>query len=190
MFFKKKGKLEALNWLKKIFSKGEQKTSDDRTKISHDQMQKYVDHVNSKFLVSALWNGYKIRMFKRSNLVIGGSQDWVYFHNIDVIFKKVIFFNLPEGWADTSVDHKEDLFRLSDVEEFKKHHPDFDPQDRHIFAFDLTFYFKEVPESYTYFVVAANVFFDQLEQGDGMIYYEDPLGEVGYGVLENRAIAK
>jgi hypothetical protein len=125
--------------------------------VSHSKMQQYVDQINSKLLVHALWNGYKIRMFKRKNLVIGGSQDWIYYHNIDVIFKKVTFFNLPDRWHDTAIQGA-DLFRSTNLEEFKKHHPNFDTQDRHIFAFDLAFDLNNKYEKHIYYVVAANVF--------------------------------
>jgi hypothetical protein len=149
-------------------------------------MQKIVDSINGQFPVDALWNGYKIRMFKRKNLVVGGSQDWMYFHNIDVIFKKVIFFNLPSGWHDTSV-HGDDLFRLSTKEEFQKHHPDFEVGSYHVFAFDLYKGFEaEAPT--TFFVVANNVFFERLQNpaGDGIVDYEDPLEDIDYYSRENR----
>ena len=52
-------------------------------KVSHEKMQQYVDRINSQFPVAALFDGYRIRMFKHKNLVVGGSQDWIYYHNID-----------------------------------------------------------------------------------------------------------
>lgn len=55
--------------------------------IPIEEMQRYVDQINGSFPVNALWDGYMIRKFKKNNLVIGGSQDWIYYHNIDVIFK-------------------------------------------------------------------------------------------------------
>lgn len=56
--------------------------------IPHPEMQKYVDQINQKLPAHAMWNDYYIRMFKRKNLVIDGSQDWVYYHDIDLIFKR------------------------------------------------------------------------------------------------------
>ena len=179
-----------MSWLKKIFPRKTDQSVDQEPKVPHKQMQQYVDQINKQFPVDALWDGYKIRMFKRSNLVIGGSQDWTYYHNIDVIFKKVIFFNLPDWWKDTWINHKEDLFRLSNREEFKKHHPDFDIQNRHVFAFDMCIDCKGGLKNFTYFVVAKNVFFERFDDsaGDGMVHYDDPLGEVGYECLANRVI--
>lgn len=157
--------------------------------ITHSQMQQHVNQVNDKFSVHALLDGYQIRMFKRKDLVIGGSFDWTYYHNIDVIFKKVIFFNLPTSWKDTAIEG-DDLFRLSNLQEFKIHHPEFDIKDRYIFAFDLFFNFKDRYEKHTYFVVASNVFFDQPEHpsGDGSIYYVDPLVDMGARCKKNRVI--
>ena len=147
-------------------------------------MQQYVDQVNEQLPVHALWNGYKIRVFKRKNLVISGSQDWIYYHNIDLIFKKVTFFNLPPEWSDTAIVG-DDLFRLSTQSEFKKHHPGFDSQDRHIFAIDFHDQFADKPEKDTRFIVAANVFFQTLQDptGDGIVDYED---KRGYLCKENR----
>lgn len=155
--------------------------------VPRADMQRYVDRINEQLPVHALWDGYYIRMFKRKNLVIGGSQDWIYFHNVDLIFKKVIFFNLPSDWRDTAIEG-EDLFRISDEDEFRLHHPDFDIQDRHVFAIDLHYDFKGEYQKHTFFIVAANVFYERLQDpvGDGMIHYEDPMGRVGFLCKENR----
>lgn len=159
------------------------------TRISQSQMQEFVDRINAQLPVHALWDGYKIRIFKRKNLVISGSQDWIYHHNIDLIFKKVIFFNLPAQWHDAAVagDH---LFRLTDQNEFKTHHPLFDPEDRHIFAIDLYSNFLEAREKHTFFIVAANVFFERLDDplGDGIVEYQDPLPLAPYLSKYNRVI--
>ncbi|MCB9233355.1 MAG: hypothetical protein H6581_16985 [Bacteroidia bacterium] len=148
-------------------------------------MQKIVDRINASFSVHALWNGYRIRMFRRKNLVISGSQNWTYYRNLDVIFKKVIFFNLPPEWHDTWI-RGEDLFRLSTVAEFRQHHPDFDPLDRHVFAIDLTYSGTQR----TFFILASNVFCVRCESpdNDGDIYYEDPLGEAAFWSGENRVM--
>lgn len=158
--------------------------------IPRPEMQRYVDQINRKLPVHALWNGYRIRMFKRKNLVIGGSQDWIYYHNIDLIFKKVIFFNLPDMWNDTAIQG-DDLFRLSDLSEFKNDHPDFDTEDRHIFAIDMTLDSQGKYGKHTFFVVAANVFFEKTEypMGDGIVDYEDPLEMESYPCKANRVIS-
>lgn len=157
--------------------------------ISHTQMQTFVDKINAQFPAHALWDGYYIRIFKRKNLVIGGSQDWIYYHNIDVIFKKVSFFNLPPWWRDTAIEG-DDLFRLSTQEEFLQHHPDFDPGDKHVFAFDLFYDIHDSYQKHTFFVLAGNVFFERYQNptGDGMIHYEDPLGRAGFMSKMNRVL--
>ncbi len=157
------------------------------TSPTHKEMQIYTDKLNSQFSVHALWNGYNIRMFKHKNLVIGGSQDWIYYHDIDIIFKKVIFFNLPSGWSDTLIKG-DDLFRLTNEEEFKIHHQNFDTQNQHIFAFDLVSNYDETDQKHTFFVVAKNVFLEKYTKklGDGIIDYKDPLGDVGFQSKENR----
>lgn len=118
-----------------------------------------------------------------------GSQDWIYYHNIDLIFKKVIFFNLPAWWKDTA-SPTDDLFRLSNIDEFRKHHPYFDIQDRHVFAIDLAFDINNNYEKQTFFVVAANVFFELLNDpaGDGIVNYEDPMEDIDFLSKTNRVI--
>lgn len=158
--------------------------------ITHSQMQTYVDQINQKFNVHGCWDGYYIRLFKRKNLVIGGSQDWCYYHNLDVIFKTVIFFDLPSSWRDTEISG-EDLFRLANLEEFKIYHPDFEMSKypkHHIFAIDIHFTYDGRFEKNTYFIVATNVFLEIYTDpiGDGHIEYEDPLEHKGFLCRENR----
>lgn len=156
-------------------------------KISHEQMQAYVDRINEKLPAHTMWDGYYIRKFKRNNLVIGGSQDWIYYHDVDLIFKKVTFYNLPPWWRDTAI-YGDDVFRLSTPEEFKHHHPDVEPGDRHVFAIDLHYDIHESNQKHTFFILAANVFFERHSNptGDGMIHYEDPLGREGFLSKKNR----
>lgn len=158
-------------------------------KISHEQMQTYVDRINERLPVHTMWDGYYIRKFKRKNLVIGGSQGWIYYHNVDLIFKQVTFYNLPPWWRDAAI-RGDDLFRLSDEEEFKKHHPDFDIGDQHVFALDIHFDIHDSMKKHTFFVVAANVFFEKYgnPSGDGIVDYEDPLKGEKYSSKKNRVI--
>lgn len=157
--------------------------------VSHTKMQEFTDQINRDLPVNAFWNGFKIRMFKRGNLVIGGSQDWTYYHNIDLIFKKVTFFNLPDSWNDTAIP-SDNLFRLTTIEEFQSHHPNFTPIDRHIFAIDLCFDYPKGKEyeKHTFFILASNVFFEKHEAGDGLCSYEDSIGENDFLSKENRVI--
>ena len=153
---------------------------------TREEIQAYTDKINAQFSVHEMWNGYHIRMFKRKNLVIGGSQDWTCFHNIDVIFKKVIFFNLPQSWSDTQI-LGDDLFRLATLGEFHDCHPEFDTQGLHIFALDFGLG-RDKSEKNTRFVVARTVFLEKYVEGggDGKISYKDPLGNTGFHSKENR----
>lgn len=158
--------------------------------IPIEEMQQYVDQINGSFPVNALWDGYMIRKFKKNNLVIGGSQDWIYYHNIDVMFKKVTFFNLPSQWRDTWVKG-DNLFRLTTSKEFKLEFPNFDIGDKHVFAFDMTFPFDNITKENTFFVIASNVFFDRPQPtGDGMVDYEDPYDPVALDFEGNRVNIK
>lgn len=148
-----------------------------------------VDKINETLPVHALWDGFWIHKFKRSNLVISGSQDQTYYRNYDLVFKKVLFFNLPRAWRDTNVlgDH---MLRLSDREEFARHHPGFDVQDRQIFAIDLHYDVEGQWQKHTFFVVAAHVYLFKCEPPDDApgLFYTDPLGDVWYPCKENRVV--
>jgi hypothetical protein len=130
---------------------------------SQSEITKYVNDINAQLPAHALWDGYYIRKFKKKNLVIGGSQDWIYYHNIDLIFKKVSFYNLPAFWRDTAIIG-DDVFRLSSSKEFKSHHPDFEIGENHVFAFDLFYNIFESREQHTFFVLAKTVFFRALQR--------------------------
>lgn len=156
--------------------------------IPHAQMQEYVNQINQKFPIHSCSDGYNIRLFKQKNLVIGGSRDWTYCHNVDIIFKKVIFFNLYFRWHDTEMDG-DNFFRLANPGEFENYHPDFDTTGYHVFAIDLYFTYDETYyDKNTCFVVAENVFLEIFDQpiGDGMIHYEDPFKTKDFLCRENR----
>ena len=159
------------------------KTSSDIHQIVHQ--------VNERLPVHSMWDGFWINKFKRSNLQISCSFDRIYYRNFDLVFKKVVFFNLPHQWRDTHVfgDH---ILRLSNKDEFSTHHPNFDFQGKHIFAIDLHFDINNVFQKHTYFVVASKVFLFKCEYPDNAsgYEYEDPYGEdVGFECKENRVIS-
>lgn len=158
----------------------------EKAPIPPEQMAEYVRKINERLPVHAMWDGYWIESFKRSNLQISGSLDRLYYREWDIVFKKVTFFNLPAEWRDTNIIGN-DFFCLSSKEEFKLHHPDFDPGDHHIFAIDLWYPFLEPTEKHTFFVVAANVFLFKCESPDTDVWmnYTDPLLG-GYKEKRNR----
>ncbi|MCB0852675.1 MAG: hypothetical protein KDD63_10650 [Bacteroidetes bacterium] len=154
---------------------------------SSSNYQQIVDQINDRLPVHAMWDGFYIYKFKRSNLLISASQDHIYYRIFDLVFLKVIFFFFFSFWRDTNVVG-DDLLRLSDREEFAQHHPNFDPQDRQIFAIDLHYSYQDEYQKHTFFVVAEKVFLFKCEppnDGPG-IDYEDPMGKVGFLCKENR----
>ena len=157
--------------------------------MSHSDIIKMVDYVNENLPLHSLWDGYWISRFKRNNLMISGSQDQIYYRNYDIVFKKVIFFNLPEQWRDTNFIG-DDFLRLSTKEEFEIYHPKFDIMDRSVFAIDLYYNGFDTFEKHTFFVIAKKVYLFECVHPDGkpIWEYEDPLGKVGYQCKENRAI--
>jgi hypothetical protein len=131
-----------------------------------------VNKINDLFPLHSMWDGLWVHEFKRKNLVIGASFDRIYYREYDIVFKKVIFFNVPHAWRDTDV-HGEHLLRLSTTEEFASHHPNFKTGDKPIFAIDLTF--DEL--HHTFFVVAEKVYLVKLDpalQNYGGAEYKDP----------------
>ena len=146
-----------------------------------------VENINRTLPVHAMWDGFWIEKFKRSNLVVSCSQDRLYYRSFDIVFKKVIFHNLPAEWRDTNV-LGDNVIRLSDGEEFAEYHSDFDIEDRNIFAIDLHYDENGKQTKHTFFVVGAKVYLFRCEPPNNRpeFDYTDPLGEVGYGCKQNR----
>ena len=138
-----------------------------------------------------MWDGLWVHKFKRNNLVIGASFDRCYYRDYDIVFKKVIFFNLPYQWRDTEVN-TEDLIRLSTKEEFEKQHPDFDTSNKNIFAIDICFTnFARENIMHTFFVVAETVYIFKPQPPEnkyGGAEYTDPFIDELFPCKKNRVI--
>ncbi len=128
-------------------------------------MRDILSRINKEMLVHCMYDGFCIHSFKQKTLIISGSHDSIYMRDIDIVFKKVIFFNVPEKWRDTQITGDE-MIRLATIEEFQKQHPGFDTGDYFIFAIDLHFY--DVPHAgmHTYFIVAEHIYLNHCEPGN------------------------
>lgn len=112
-----------------------------------------------------MWDGFWVHSFKRKTLIISCSFDRIYYRDFDIIFKQVIFFNVPEQWQDTNI-HGDNLIRIATREEFEQAHPGFDIRDRHIFAIDIHFYKNDSLEKHVFFILAKHVYLIRCEASD------------------------
>ena len=120
------------------------------------EIQSTVQELNKKLPLHSMWDGFWIHELYKNELIISCSFDRIYYRNFDIIFKGVIFFNVPVNWRDTNIPG-EDLLRLATKEEFKEQQPDFDTKNLNIFAIDIHFYFDGAPDPHTFYVVAQSV---------------------------------
>ena len=91
-------------------------------------MLEIVRTINAALPVHSMWDGFWVHSFRRRTLVISCSFDKIYYREFDLIFKKVIFFNVPESWRDTAVMGDE-MIRVATVDEFHKYHEGFDTKN-------------------------------------------------------------
>lgn len=162
-----------------------------------------VSKINEALPVHSMWNGFWIRSFKRGTLVVYCSHDMIYGIDFELVFKKVIFFNIPARWNDTNVNG-DALLRLATKDEFEKAHPGSATNEHLILAIDMhmEIILDELPEvdgvvqrkiirewqPYTFYIVAAHVY---LNDRNFPNYYEqpkydDPLYEWPYPGVKNR----
>jgi hypothetical protein len=133
-----------------------------------------------------MWDGLWVHEYKRHNLVIGASFDRIYYRNYDVVFKKVLFFNLPNQWRDTDVE-SDALIRLATKEEFALQQPNFDVKDKNIFAIDLVF--NNV--LHNFYIVAKTVYLFKCEPPNdkyGGTDYVDPFIHEPFPCKKNRVL--
>ncbi len=152
----------------------------------HDFAQ-IVDKINTDLPLNRMWDGFWVHEFRKRTLTISCSFDRILYREYDIIFNKVIFFNVPESWRDNNV-RSDNLLRLATKEEFEKQQPGFDVRDRLIFAIDLTYYINEVPVVDTYYIVAKHVFLVEAKAPDNHpgSDYIDPLEDEPGRCFENR----
>jgi len=128
--------------------------------------------VNKDLPLHTMWDGFWIHSFEKQKLVIACSFDRIYYRDFDITFKDVIFFNLPDVWADTDI-FGDQLIRLSTQEEFSSHHPDFDTGQHSILAIDIHFTpLRQSPVKHTFFIVTTSVELDRCLQ-----YNNSPVAE-------------
>jgi hypothetical protein len=153
-----------------------------------------------------VWDGFWIQSFRRGTLIVSGSHDIIYGRDFDLIFKGVIFFNVPSQWNDSNVDG-DLLLRIAPLEEFKKSYPFFETKDHLILAIDMHLEINKdvLPgaegnvnriinrawEPFTFFLVTRHVYFNKCSGPHDSILrdYEDPfIDELEYACMKNRVI--
>ena len=150
-----------------------------------------VKTINETLPIHSLWDGFWVHYFKRKTLIISCSFDRIYYRNFDLIFKQVIFFNVPDEWSDTSI-HGDELIRLAAKSEFKKHHPDFDLQDEIIFGIDIYIENNRSSEVHTFFIIAKHIYLQKCEVPDNnpTPEYTDPFCNEIFPCKKNRIVLK
>lgn len=148
-----------------------------------------VEKINKDLPLHSMWDGFWISRFKRQELNVSCSFDRSYYRNYDIVFKDVIFFNLPFEWRDTDI-YGEDLIRLSNKEEFNQHHSNFDTLDYNIFAIDIYFVKKEVNQKYTFFIVSRRVYLFKCDSPNCYpeVDYTDPFQNETFPCMKNRIL--
>ncbi|MEZ4879836.1 MAG: hypothetical protein R2801_06710 [Chitinophagales bacterium] len=144
-----------------------------------------VAKLNKDLPLHSMWDGFWISRFKGKELNISCSFDRSYYRNYDIIFKDVIFFNLPSEWRDTDI-YGDDLIRLSNKTEFGQHHPNFNTEEYNIFAIDIHFNSKE----YSFFVVSKRVYLFKCEGQHCFpeVDYKEPFTNEPFPCTKNRVL--
>ena len=167
-----------------------------------------IKKINQTLIVPTQYDGFWIDSFKRKTLVIYSSHDRIYGADYELVFKNVIFYNIPYQWRDTNVD-TDALLRLATPDEFAKHHPGFDAGAHMILALDLHLetnldYFIEINgeqqrqinrtwDPYTFFIVAKHVYLSDRDDKYGSSpTYEDQMMDDEYPAFcrKNRVVKK
>ena len=145
--------------------------------------------INAALPVNSMWDGFWVHSFRRRTLIISCSFDKIYYREFDLIFKKVIFFNVPESWRDTSV-MGDDMIRVATMAEFHKYHEGFDTKNQFIFAIDLHFRHHGAENStmHTFFIVAEHIYLVKCQHGNNnpVPEYVEPFGEEDFPCMKNR----
>jgi hypothetical protein len=154
-------------------------------------MDQIVKKINSDLPVHNMWDGFWIHSFRQKTLIISCSFDRIYYRDFDLIFKSVSFFNVPVDWRDTAVEGS-DLLRLASKEEFAQHHPDFEVEDRFIYAIDLHISIKGNLEKFTFFILAKHVYLIRCEPDNNRPKpeYKDIFPDEKFPCMRNRVPAK
>lgn len=143
-----------------------------------------------------MWDGFWVHQFKRGVLVVSCSFDSIYYREYDIIFKGVVFFNLPHRWKDTAVKTP-DFMRLSSKDEFYSCNNVANTDSKIIVAFDLFFqdYSTEKQEfeqeqKQTFFVVAEHIYLNKCtdENNNPAPEYQDAFINEKFPCKKNRVM--
>ena len=159
--------------------------------IVSEKFIQVVKTINETLPLHSMWDGFWVHYFKRKTLIISCSFDRTYYRNYDLIFKQVIFFNVPDEWRDTNI-HGDELIRIATKTEFKQHHPDFNFQDQVIFGLDIYIDNNGSLEKHTFFIIAKHIYLIKCEAPDNnpVPEYADLFCNENYPCKKNRVVPK
>lgn len=144
--------------------------------------------VHETIPVEQMLDGFWVLWFAEGTLVVACGFDRLVRREFELTFRGVTYFDLPARWDSEQVP-AERLLRLAEHDEFHAAHPDFDANDRHVFAFDL-FFFPPGRAAYhlTFFVVASDVSVEACLAGNDAPggSYRDPLEHEPFPRRRNR----
>ena len=117
------------------------------------------------------WLDFHVLSFDGSRLIVAGSTDLIYFHEIEIIFENVFFISgFLKGWHS---DTKKEVFVLPENEKELNEKWEIE-QGYQLFLFKIEDYNNDV------LIAAENVLYNS----DVVYYYERP------GLKENERIAE
>lgn len=156
---------------------------------SEDRFEEILAKLNQDLPLHSMWDGFWIRYHKRGTLILSCSFDRIYYRNYDIIFKDVIFYNIPSEWRDTDVLGDE-LIRQGTWSEFRQQQPDFDPEGHQIFAIDLLLENRYPKKLQTFFIIAKHIYLEKCEAPNAspLIEYVDIFDDEPFPCFKNRVL--
>lgn len=136
-----------------------------------------------------MWDGFWIRDFDNSNLLLSCSFDKLLYRNYDFVFEGVSFFNIPNEWHDTFFDG-ESPFREASEAEFLFDFEDEQVNLTHKKIYAIELYFRNYPDNsylqHCFYIVANNAYAFECTKGNAETdrFYKDPVDK--YLSKENR----
>lgn len=148
-----------------------------------------VSTINNQLPLHNMWDSFWVHSFKRKTLVVSCSFDRIYYRDYDIVFKKVIFFNLPTQWRDTNIPGN-DLIRIANEEEFLQHHLGFDASGFSIFAIDMYFGNNGTAEKHSFFIIAKHIYLNKCDAANNnpSPNYTDPFAKDIFPSKMNRVL--
>ena len=71
----------------------------------------------NKIIHQYKWFDFELDSINKSNLVILGSTDFSYYHELEIVFEDLHFIQCPRNW---SVDTTKEVFTMPNMTELKK----------------------------------------------------------------------